>query len=86
MTMETEVVKSDALRANLGLAAGFVVALAFIGGSAYCIVNGHDVAGTVLGGGTIASLVGTFVYGTNSRRHERKEREKMLVKPQDEPD
>ncbi len=47
--------------------------------SAYVIVHGYDVAGTILGGGTLVGLVGTFVYGTNSRRHERLDREKLLT-------
>lgn len=83
MAMEREVIQSDMRRANWGLGAGFIVAIASIAASGYVIATGHDTAGTILGGTTIASLVGTFVYGTRSRRQERKDREKMLIDPED---
>ena len=86
MTMETSVTASDALRANLGLAAGFIVAVVMIIGSVYLIAHGHDVSGTLLGTGTLGSLVGTFVYGTNIRNQERGERRKALMESDEEID
>ena len=86
MSMEKEVTRADAKRANWGLIAGFAVALATIGSSTLCIMNGHDWPGTVLGGGALVSLVGTFVYGSNSRRQERLERQKILVEPDEKQD
>ena len=85
MALEREVTRADVRRANLGLTAGFTVALTSIGASAFLVAHGHDVAGTVLGGATIVSLVSTFIYGTNSRKEERLQREKLLVGP-DKPD
>lgn len=46
----------------LGLASGLVVALSFLGVSAWLIDGGHDAAGTILGTVDIVALVGTFVY------------------------
>ena len=86
MALEKQVIAADNRRANLGLIAGFLIAMTSIGASMDLILHGHDIAGTVLGGGTIVSLVSTFVYGTNSRRKERMEREKLLTGPQDAPD
>ena len=84
MTMESSVTKSDAQRANGGLIAGFIIAFVTITSSTYCIMHGHEWSGTILGSGTLASLVGTFVYGSNSRRQERIERQKVLMEPDEE--
>lgn len=86
MSMEREVTRADAKRANCGLAAGFSVAVVTLVSSTICILHGHDWSGTILGGGTLASLVGTFVYGSNSRKQERIERQKILVEPDEKHD
>lgn len=48
----------------LGLVLGFLVCLAGIGAGAYVAVNGAPLAGSALSFGALASLVGTFVYGS----------------------
>ena len=78
MTLESRVVSADIVRANLGLAAGFIVAMAFLGVSYFLIDGGHEWAGGALGTVDLVGLVGAFVYGTVSRRNERQERFKAM--------
>lgn len=80
--LEQTVIKGDNKRANWGLATGFLIALAGIGTSGFLIMNGHDVAGSVLGGTTFVSLVGTFIYGTNSRKEERRDKTEIMAQHQ----
>jgi uncharacterized membrane protein YhaH (DUF805 family) len=51
----------------LGLIAGFVVALSFLGVSAWLIHSGNGVGGTILGSFDIVALVGVFVYAQPSK-------------------
>jgi len=78
MSLESRVVDADIKRANWGLAAGFVVAIAGLVASCLMVVGGHEAAGLVLGGLDLGSLAGVFVYGTVSRRNEREQRAKMM--------
>jgi uncharacterized membrane protein len=80
--LEKAVVDADIKRANRGLAAGIVVALAFGAGAFVLILSGHDLVGAVIGGGDLVALVGTFVYGTESRRRERQKRAEMFKPPE----
>ncbi len=50
-----------------GLLTGWSIAMVALIGSGYLILNGHDIAGAVLGTGSLASLVGIFVYGRKSK-------------------
>lgn len=49
---------------------GLTIGLAGIIGSAYAIVNGHPIAGSVLGGATLVSLVTVFVAGRKAEPSE----------------
>jgi hypothetical protein len=77
--LESSVIRAEIRRAYRGIAAGLAIALTGIGTSTYVIMSGHDVVGGVLGGSTLIALVGTFVYGTNSRRGERTEKAKVMA-------
>ena len=79
MGLEDFTVKADASRANRGLFAGVAVTLSFGVGAVYLIASGHDIAGTFLGTIDLASLVGTFIYGTKSRREERESRSEIMA-------
>lgn len=68
--LETKVISWDVRRANGGLAAGFIIALAFLAAAVFLIVEGHRIEGTILGTIDLVSLVGTFVYGSIARRRE----------------
>jgi len=72
--MEDFVIKSDSHRANRGLVAGFIVAMATVFGGVGCVLAGHDTAGGTIATATVGALVGVFVYGTQSRRAERQQK------------
>ncbi len=69
--MEKQVIKSGSFESKLGLVFALVISLAGIGGGIFLTMNGHDRAGMVLFGGTLVSLVGSFIYGSRQRRLER---------------
>jgi uncharacterized membrane protein len=66
--MERRVITLDGTAQLTGLVSALVVALACIGGGVWAILAGHALAGSFLGGGTLASLVGAFIYGSNNRQ------------------
>ena len=66
-SFEMQVVKSDLFRATLGLMCGFVLAISALGASTYVIILGHDLAGASIFGGTLVSIVSSFVYGARAR-------------------
>lgn len=65
--MERKVVNLDTMEHVVGLIFGLVVALAGIGGGVWCVLAGQALAGSVLAGATIVSLVGVFVYGSRMK-------------------
>lgn len=69
--LEKTVIKGDSLRSYLGLGAGLIIALCWLGGSVFLIYKGHDFAGASLGAIDIFALVSVFVTGTLTRRRER---------------
>ena len=50
-------------RASMGLAAGFFVAVLFLVVSAWLVMDGHEVAGTVIGSFDLVALTAVFVLG-----------------------
>jgi uncharacterized membrane protein len=78
MTLERQVIEADIKRANSGLVAGFIVALAGLSAAVFLVHEGNAAAGTILGGLDLVSLVAVFVYGTVSRRNERQQRARMM--------
>ena len=52
-----------------GLIIGGIIAITALVGSGYLIIKEHDVAGALLGTGTLSSLVGIFVYGRKSQNN-----------------
>ncbi|MBI4266931.1 MAG: DUF2335 domain-containing protein [Chloroflexi bacterium] len=83
--LEKTVIHGDSRRAFYGLWVGAFVALCVLGGAIFLIYTGHDVAGAVIGGLDIVSLVSVFVYGTVSRRTERVKKAALLRKPSTTP-
>lgn len=71
--------ESSIRRSGWGLGAGFIVALVALGVSAFAAERGQQWPAAVIGGGTLASLVSTFIYGSKSRREERSERLKQMM-------
>ena len=79
MALETAVVQSDISRSKQGLLAGFVLGPASVAAGGILVGLGHDWAGAAFVGVPMVSLVGTFVYGTNSRRKERESKAKLMA-------
>jgi uncharacterized membrane protein len=79
MALEKRALTADIWRSYAGVAAGLIVALAVLAAAYQLIDNDHDTAGAALATIDIASLVGVFVFGTISRRQERKDRARWLA-------
>lgn len=73
--LEKTVIVSDVARSKWGQILGFVIAMSGLAFSATIAIYGSAIAGTIIGAGTLASLVGVFMYGTNSRKQEREEKD-----------
>jgi len=73
--LETKALNGNSNRASAGLGFAFVLSAATLASSVYVILQGHDVAGGALFSGTLVSLVGSFVYGSNQQRKERENRQ-----------
>ena len=69
--LEEFALRSEDRRSWGGLIVGGIVALGFLVGSVVLGLKDQPWLGGVLGGTTLISIVGTFVYGTRSRRAER---------------
>jgi uncharacterized membrane protein len=73
--LEKKVINSDITRSYSGLVAAFFLATGSIGGGVYVTSIGQGIYGVAIFGTTIISLVTTFIYGTNSRKKERDEKD-----------
>ncbi len=72
--LEKIAMKGGSRDSLLGILVGGLIGLAGLGGSAYALLNGVGWPATSLGGVSLVSLVGVFVYGTSSRRKERQQK------------
>ena len=72
--LEARVISSDISNSRLGLHYGLIIGLVAVIGGAFCIVTGHEVGGSIIGGTGLTGLVGVFVYGSRQRRKEREAR------------
>lgn len=71
MDLESRVVKADVWRSWTGLLLGFIIAVSIVACGTWLIVKNHDFAGGSMITTGIASIVGSFIYGTRSQRQER---------------
>ncbi len=74
--LEKKVIDSDIARSKWGQILGFCIAIAGLVVSAVVAIYGNALAGGIIGVGTLASLVGVFMYGAKTRSEERIEKEK----------
>ncbi|MFA4890031.1 MAG: DUF2335 domain-containing protein [Candidatus Paceibacterota bacterium] len=74
--LEKKVINSDISNSKLGLFFGFAIGLVGIISGTFLVYSGHTPTGFVISFGTIASLVGVFVYGSRGRRREREDKMK----------
>lgn len=77
--LEHEVITSDIKRSAQGLWAGFAVSLAGLGVSLWLGLAGHDILAGISFITDIATLAGVFVYGSQSRKHERLKKAEILA-------
>lgn len=68
----------DQIRALFGLLAGLIVAIAGLGGAVFLILNDKEWAGSFMGATTLASIVGSFIYGSQNKLKQSKQRESEL--------
>lgn len=80
--LESTVIIGDGNRAWAGIACAFVLSLTTILGGIYLVDKGNKLAGTVISVGSLASLSGVFIYGTNQRKDERRKKRENLLKSQ----
>ena len=74
--LEKKVISSDISNSKIGLWFGFIIGVIGIVIGAFIIYKGQVVAGSIISGGTLATLVGTFVYGSQGRKKEREKKAK----------
>ena len=69
MKMENKVVSGQMLQSNIGQILAFLIGLAALCASTYCIVSGYEWSGTLIGLGGLTGLVTAFIKG---RGHQEK--------------
>ena len=80
--IEKKVIEADIYNSKAGLVCGLIIGLSAVIGGVLCIITGHDIGGSIIGGTGLTSLVSVFVYGTKERRKERENRFKQLTEKQ----
>lgn len=64
--MERRIIVGNQRRASIGQILAFVIALAFLGVSAWLIAAGHGIEGAVLGTVDLTALVTVFIVGRSA--------------------
>lgn len=72
--LEVKALSYEGRNSLLGIIAGWFLGTIGLLIAGYCISTGHDAAGGAIGGVSLGSLVGTFIYGTRERRIEREQK------------
>ena len=62
--IDNDEIKITSRNSLLGIISAFLISISFGLMSFFLILNGHAVAGSIIGAGVLSSLVGTFIYGT----------------------
>lgn len=75
--LETKYLGTESRNSLLGIICGLLLGLVGLSAAGICIYAGQGWPGAALGGVTLGSLVGTFVYGTSQRRIEREHKFKL---------
>ena len=69
--LESKALASDITNSRLGLWFAFIIGVIGLGLGFFLMYSGKLIEGGLLGGGTLASLVSVFIYGSRQRRLER---------------
>ena len=72
--LENRALSIEGRNSLFGLITGGFIGVVGLCIAGFCVYAGHDKAGMALGGGTLVSLVGPFIYGTRQRRIEREQK------------
>jgi uncharacterized membrane protein len=80
--LEKAVIESDIRNSRLGLHYGLIIGLVAVLGGVACIVMGHEVGGSIVGGTGLTGLVGVFVYGSRQKQKEREALVKAEMMPE----
>lgn len=65
--LEQNALRWDHQERLLGQIFGFVISLSAIGAGLYAAMNGHPLAGSLLGTGGVVGLAAVFVYGSKNK-------------------
>lgn len=63
INIENKIVTGQLQQSNLGQIFAFIIGMSFLGGGVYCIINGHEWGGSIIGVGGLTSLVTAFIQG-----------------------
>ena len=70
-SLEQKALSSDSRNSTLGIISALVITLGILILSAYAVYLGQPWTAAIISAVGVSSLVGTFIYGTRSRRQER---------------
>lgn len=80
--LESRYLSAETRNSLLGIIFALLLGITGLSISELCIYAGQGWPGAALGGATLVSLVGTFIYGTQQRRIEREQKFQLMVKNQ----
>jgi uncharacterized membrane protein len=72
--LEKQAVTAQLKESGRGQIMAFLIAIIGISCSTFLTYCGHAIVGSILGGGTIVSLVGAFIYGKQKQKSSLKEK------------
>jgi len=74
MKLEDKVITAQIRQSSTGQILAFIIGIAALAGSVYCIVSGYEIGGAVLGAGGITGLVTAFIKGKSSQDRDLKDK------------
>ena len=74
MALEKKVVSGQMNQSNIGQFLAFFIGVAALFAAVYCIVNGHEWPGTIIGTGGIIGLVTAFIQGRKNQEKDIQEK------------
>lgn len=80
MRLESSVITSQVKQSNIGQIFAFLIGLAALGASTYCIVNGYEWGGSILGVGGLTGLVTAFIKGRSQQEKNLEEKRPLPKK------
>lgn len=74
MKMENKVIGGQMLQSNIGQFLAFLIGIAALVASTYCIINGYEWSGSLIGIGGLTGLVTAFIKGRSQQESNLKEK------------